>query len=312
MGWLTGWDYRKSHLILQKVGAGADYQVGIKVYYGSGIDGTETINGTTFGKIYCNSHSQTDFDDIRFTKDDGTTELPYWLEEKTDSNYAIFWVKLTENLDNGNVTIYVYYGNSGASATGNGANTFIHFDDFEDGTVGQLPSGWSESENPANGSTLVTASGYRGKGVEIICTAATYRGTRAISLSGSYCVELRWKTPGNAEFVLMGGATYQYHLAHRRAGIPTQFQYLRLTDIWVNSGINEDANWHKSKYFVKEASDTFVLYIDSTSLSGSIYGTDNYSSQWGGRFQETGSIVLDDMFARKYVDPEPAHGTWGG
>ena len=86
MAWLTGWDYRKSHIINYATGAGTLYQKRIKVHYGAGTDSGEDV--------YLNSHSRTDFGDVRFTDDDGTTLLDYWIEEKVDSDYAIIWVKL--------------------------------------------------------------------------------------------------------------------------------------------------------------------------------------------------------------------------
>lgn len=64
----------------------------------------------------CNTHSQTDFDDIRFTKGDGQTLLDYWLEQKTDSDYAIFWVEIPDSLESNPANIYVYYGNSSATS----------------------------------------------------------------------------------------------------------------------------------------------------------------------------------------------------
>ena len=37
---------------------------------------------------------RSDFGDIRFTDSDGVTELSYWMEEKVDGDYAVFWVKV--------------------------------------------------------------------------------------------------------------------------------------------------------------------------------------------------------------------------
>ncbi|TET22084.1 MAG: DUF2341 domain-containing protein, partial [Candidatus Cloacimonadota bacterium] len=51
-----------------------DYQIGVKVDY--------------FPEM------QPDFDDIRFTVDDETTSIPYWLEEYTTADHAIAWVKV--------------------------------------------------------------------------------------------------------------------------------------------------------------------------------------------------------------------------
>jgi len=84
--------------------------------------------------VWLNEHCKTDFSDIRFTRSDGTTLLDYWMEEKIDSEYAIFWVKIPDDLSSSDVTIYIYYGKSDATYTNptqHGENTFLFFDDFE-------------------------------------------------------------------------------------------------------------------------------------------------------------------------------------
>ena len=100
--------------------------------YGSG--GTGSVYRYTYGgsKNICltSGKCRTDFGDIRFTDDDGSTLLDYWMESKVDSNYAIFWVEVADNLESSAQTIYVYYGKADATTTSNGTNTFSFFDDF--------------------------------------------------------------------------------------------------------------------------------------------------------------------------------------
>ena len=163
MAWLNGWSYRKSHIISQTVDAGTNYQVGIKVYYGAGVDGTEVIGSFTAGKVYCNSLCRTDFGDIRFTRSDGTTLEDCWMEEKTDSNYALFWVEISGDLDAGNVSIYVYYGNAAAtypylaSDLLQGQGTFSFFDDFNDGVLGAWWTVVSGAPVEAGGTITINA-----------------------------------------------------------------------------------------------------------------------------------------------------------
>ena len=85
MAWLNGWAYRKSHLITASAGAGTNFQVGIKCYHGSGVNGTEARGETIFGKVYLDSHNRTDFGDVRFTQSDGTTLLDYWVKPKNET-----------------------------------------------------------------------------------------------------------------------------------------------------------------------------------------------------------------------------------
>jgi len=80
--------------------------------------------------VYLNNKSKADFGDIRFTNSSGTALLDYWMESKNDSNNAVFWVEIANNLSSQNQQIYIYYGNGGATNVSNGTNTFVFFDDF--------------------------------------------------------------------------------------------------------------------------------------------------------------------------------------
>jgi hypothetical protein len=129
--WLRGWNYRKSHIINGSPGAGTNYQTKIITHYPSGPDNNENV--------HLESNCQPNFDDIRFTANDGVTLLDYWLETKKDKDYAVFWVEINDNLDT-NQKIYLYYGNSTVSSVSNMEKTFPFADDFS-GTVLE-PSKW--------------------------------------------------------------------------------------------------------------------------------------------------------------------------
>jgi|GEM_PF-4572216 len=115
-GWIAGWEYRKTVNVTGSTSDLTDYQV-------------ELTSPWLAGKM------NADFSDIRFTAADGTTLLGYWMESYTASTSAVFWVKVP-SIPTGGTTIYMYYGNSAAETTSNGENTFIFFDDFNDGIVG--------------------------------------------------------------------------------------------------------------------------------------------------------------------------------
>jgi len=107
--WLTGWNYRKTITVNNTSGGILyNYQVKLTVPYSANM--------------------QTDFDDIRFaTLTD--SNLSYWLESKTDSTTASFWIMIP-SLAVGSNSIYMYYGNSSAASASNGDATFVFFDDF--------------------------------------------------------------------------------------------------------------------------------------------------------------------------------------
>jgi hypothetical protein len=143
--WLTGWMNRKSHEILGTPGTGVNYQVPIIVNFGSGTDSNNSV--------YCDFNCQPDFDDIRFTRSDGSTLLDYWRESYFDSDNGTFWVEIKDNLDS-NVSIYIYYGNTDSTTTSNGDATFVFFDDFDDGSIDankwETYGPWTESGGVAS------------------------------------------------------------------------------------------------------------------------------------------------------------------
>jgi len=119
--WLTGYTYRKMLNITGSPGAGTDYQVMIRTDYSEGTD-----TGFT---VYLNGRSQTDFDDIRFTADDGITLLDHWRESYTASDIATFWVEVQDTLSS-DATIYIYCGHDTIGSASDGDATFDVFSDF--------------------------------------------------------------------------------------------------------------------------------------------------------------------------------------
>lgn len=98
---------------------------------------------------------QADYDDIRFTSSDGTTLIDHWLESKTNSSTADFWVEVPSiPASPDSTTIYMYYGNSGASTASNGTNTFVFFDDFINTKTHMFPygsdTGWMSGFDPVS------------------------------------------------------------------------------------------------------------------------------------------------------------------
>lgn len=135
---LEGYNYRKPINYTGGTGAGTNYQLIIKCYYGSGTDGTETLNGEAVAKVYLNQHCKTDFSDVRFALQGASTEYVYKLCSKTDSDNAVFAVKVSDSLDSARV-IYVYSGNPSASSASSD-------DTFIDTIASGLEGAWSLNE----------------------------------------------------------------------------------------------------------------------------------------------------------------------
>ena len=123
MAWLTGWTYRKAITLSRASGATNNYIMTLLVGESSGASGED---------VDCGAKCATDFDDLRFTADDGETLCNYWIESisgVTPNQLAKVHIKFP-TIGTEATTFYMYYGNSGASAYSSGADTFEFFDDF--------------------------------------------------------------------------------------------------------------------------------------------------------------------------------------
>lgn len=314
--WLGNWAYRKSHVINATAGAGTNYQIKITVHYGIGVDGGEDV--------YLNNHSRTDFGDVRFTDNDSTTLLDYWMEEKVDGDYAIFWVKVIDDLSVIDRTIYVYYGKSDATIISNGANTFYFFSDFETGDLSE----WSNPGADCSIETGIVRHGsYAAKcnngfpGGQSLVEELTPSG----SLTGTFMFEGYFR--GNKPWGFCGWCGYPYTLWT----LSVQMVYSMMfhedaisyyqgvaIDPWpLNFNYSGDT-WHRLKLMVDFINskqkgwrdNDYMGEIDLRDSGGNLLDSDD--SIW--RLQTSagwGDIYVDMYFVRKYTEPEPSHGSWG-
>ena len=299
MGWLSGWKYRKSHKIQgSTAGAVTDYQVRIKVHYGSGTDSGEDV--------YLNGKCRTDFGDIRFTKDDGETLLDYWIEEKVDSDYAIFWVKVPNIPASPNTaTIYIYYENSSATSTSNGENTFEFFDDFEDEIIDT--DKWEEWQTGDFDNYVTEENGY----LQVDGNTEDWNDHGAKAKNIGLDTDKVWMFRagkfgsgwGDCDLVWSEVAA-----EHREwAGA-----WLGYYDGGWNSLANvNEGSWKRyevickssTEFTVKRDGETYSYTRSALSLPIDVL--------LGGTIHSNPIARYDWVACRKYVDPEPSHGSWG-
>ena len=109
--WLSGWNQRQRIAIQENSGNTLNnYQIRVDLLYQTGMD--------------------PQFADLRFTTQDGTTPIDFWIETFQNASGAIVWLELPNLAANANTDVYVYYDNPTASSASNGPATFIFFDDF--------------------------------------------------------------------------------------------------------------------------------------------------------------------------------------
>jgi len=177
----SSWTRRKPVTVTEQTGSTlTNYEVRVSVTYDADM--------------------QADFDDIRFTDADGITVLDHWLDVKTDSTSAVFWVEVPTLSASAARVIFMYYGNSGATSSSNGSTTFDYFDDFS-GTL----SAWNTGG--ASG-TWAIVSGKLHTSHESIGVAYLLRNTSTPPAS-SWTVDVRGNSDGGGAYTNFGAMTHR-------------------------------------------------------------------------------------------------------
>jgi nitrate/TMAO reductase-like tetraheme cytochrome c subunit len=83
------------------------------------------------------SDMQSDFDDLRFTDETGTTSISYFIESYISAATSTVWLKVPSIPASASSDVYLYYGNGGVSTTGNAENVFTFYDGFEDDDIAE-------------------------------------------------------------------------------------------------------------------------------------------------------------------------------
>ena len=316
--WMSGWSYRKKHKINgSSAGSVTDYQIRIKVHYGSGTDSGEDV--------YLNEKCRSDFGDVRFTDDDGTTVLDYWMEEKVDSDYAIFWIKVPSiPADPDKATIYVYYGKSDATYVGSGSDTFLVYEDWESGSIG---SDWTKSQvdgSASYGDFETTSSvKYEGSYGLIFDAKSGGQSKQALHQSpgvGDYAIEAWIRNEMQSGYAHHVGVTIDYQSGNNTLYFLGIYSGSLTIKKWngsswgtLASGGSKSYNtWLKIKAY-RLSSGLLKVTLEGETISAN---DTSYTSGGAGFFahggaSQAGEAYYDLIFVRKYIDPEPSHGDWG-
>jgi flagellin-like protein len=304
--WLSGWNFRKSHIIDGSAAtAGTEYQIRLIAHYGTGADSGENV--------YLGNKAKTDFGDVRFVQSDKCTLLSYWLESKVDGVTATFWVKIDGNLTAQSQTIYVYYGNNQATLESNGETTFVFFDDFS----GDL-SKWVKE---TNGDHIYIDSGHL---VLDGGTTSSPYGHTVLGSSANYSVfhdgviEADVFPSNNALPEIGFRGVYSSNIGYKarwdcRSGSespwlkPAYNGWNAFGTSITRCGLSNQ--WQKVKIEVTGA--TFKMYSNDVLKSTVVdeqYGNDgeiSLQNHYGA------SSFYDNIRVRKYVNLEPIHSLWG-
>ncbi|MCP8315511.1 MAG: DUF2341 domain-containing protein [archaeon] len=294
---MAGWNYCKSHEINGATGAGTNYQIRVKVHYGGGIDSGEDV--------YCNGHCRADFGDVRFTDDDGSTMLDYWMQEKVDSDYAVFWIEVKDDLSSFNQRIYIYYGRSDATTTSDGGNTFLFFDDFNNLDNWVVHSGtWSIED----GTVKCTAGLILKRSFANSDGAILYR-ARISNVGNYWRAIVYYRTNSDLNQGYRSGWGHHPELGGKMIFIDRYYYGWEAisytTKDWsTNTWYISEARFYGSSHKFEFNHDGSPISVtDSTQLSNDYIAIHASTSDY--------PIWFDWYAFRKYVDPEPTHGSWG-
>jgi len=252
-----------------------------------------------------------DCNGVRFI-DVNNSQLNYY-RENCSASYASFWVKVNENITTSGSFIRMFYGNAAAATASNGTNTFLAFDDFEDGDVSDwsVNSGTALAANASNGVSgdycmqIVLSSSYGGGGYKDV--------NNFVAAGENNTVQIHFlafaHTAGSRE---MGYYVGSSEVAY--SGAELYMDDGGLTGWWGGGSQLTDSlskKWYIIKELVNFTSKKYTVYIDGVLELNDANLRDGGSITKFNRlakFDGTNGAVyyIDNMWVSKYQPQEPA------
>ena len=289
--WDNDWNYKR--------------QINISENSGSTLNNYSVLLYINYSKD-TGSKANSDFSDLRFLNSTETGELGYWIENKSDGNYAWVWIKLPELVSSTNTSIYMYYGNSGSSSNSDESDAFLFYEGFE----------YSDSVTN-HGWTL----GYGN--IPVTTTAQAYSGSRSATTSSSS----GFSTMNKASSLSFGNSimnvkilarTGSYHKTIMRYAVHNDPFYLavdvaydpnfvkRIIASETSSSQTISGSWQDFT-FVYDGTN-YNLYIDGISQGSGAGSSPNdlqFGDYWGGNSGE--KMWIDDITIRAYASVVPTY-----
>jgi len=250
---------------------------------------------------------RTDFGDVRFTDDDGHTELDYWLDgDGTEEGVsATFWVEVLDSLSSGTQTIYAYFGDSAGTTTSSMVDTFLFADDFDRADNATVGNDWTESTSHIDVEMLDVE---RLGGVDEACshdfgqTVSTVYEIKAkvSNMGGNFNIWWIPSTPAHCGgFTMDGGGPDEIKYSHDGGYVAFDGDYIANT-------------YYKMSGFFDSSDNTWDYWLDDVLVAedrlGSGCGSDN-TVYLQTTFANMHSYV-DWVIVRKHLDPGPVLGAW--
>ena len=286
MGWLSGWSKRQAITLTGGAdGSQVDFQLKLSIAYDSDM--------------------QSDFDDLRFTKEDGETLIDAWLEDETDSTSADVYVEFPTTPANGETqTYYMYYGKADAVNYWDIGATFLFGEDFEY-TDDPSNHGWTDSTGNAQTSTGQYKRGSRSLFLDASNADRIYR-----ARSGAQIIEFDYYDPDStddSQDLMAFDAINDWNMAIGTNKNTVLGNYIRAIPAgWQDTGIARSVGWHH--VIIEFDGSVFNIWMDGTKIVDNITETlENiyfYSTNSSGYSED---FYIDDVRVRKYTANPPTY-----
>jgi len=229
------------------------------------------------------------------------------------------WVKVADSLDS-DVDIYCYYRNVNATNASNGDNTFLFFDDFDDGNLDTTKWTWIR-ESSGNWDEGITQPGWlniKTLNAELWGTNNTAPVLISYEISGDFEAQVRIQINPTTNYQRGGIFVYSdddnYVASQRIYGNGQLIQGKREVNASV---VRTNINNTLTDVFVKvrKVGTTYTSLYSSDGESWTQIRSDsdiNFAHRYIALVSESYSgggggldVLYDDVFVRKYVSPEP-------
>jgi len=281
------WPYKKIVTISPSSVDLTDYQVKINIAYEPDM--------------------QPDFADLRFV-DQGENILDYWLENYTEYENAVVWVKIPSIPTTG-TTIDMYYGNPEAESLSNGDNTFVFFDDFNGVDGNDIDTAkWGWTNQPNNRATYSNSYARSGETCMKVVSSLDTGGQPYHRFDSPMSnAELTAWVYDSGSYTIREALVGEYYA--RCVGIKSSVDYYykyRIVDspsTYYNTTILRTVGWHKMQMRCDGIDTSF--YIDDIPVA-TIPGLDSFGQIFVGNSHVSPTTdYFDDVTVRRYSSPEP-------
>ena len=243
--------------------------------------------------------------------------LDHWRNPALSSSTLSYeWVEVDTLPASGYRNISVYYNNTSAvEDTSNGPNTFIVYQDFQDGTVGSAPANWVYTSNGNCGHTTTVESSGTNKFMQQVWGSSCsvmgdiyYNGTTMNNANGYIFEGFSNYTTAGSQTTAMGSdedSTYNNNYWwHKTAGLykrvgAGQSQINSTTDP-ASSNTWSSFNWVRHTSIIEiYRNGVFTVNTTDTSLNNGYIIASGYA--------DNSIVAYDNITVRKWTYPEPTY-----